>query len=71
MRSAGVVYICILTASKRLFLAVLEKEKEETDDDLEPALSKVTSSADILVLFLQEQKKRNTEKDRQSETCKL
>ena len=26
-------------------------------DDLEPALSKVTSSADILVLFLQEQKK--------------
>lgn len=36
---------------------MLEKEKEETDDDLEPALSKVTSSADILVLFLQEQKK--------------
>ena len=42
---------------KALFLAVLEKEKEESDDELEPALSKATSSADILALFLQEQKK--------------
>lgn len=54
--SRGGLYL-YFDSIKALFLAVLEKEKEETDDDLEPALSKVTSSADILVLFLQEQKK--------------
>ena len=52
--SRGGLYL-YFDSIKALFLAVLEKEKEETDD--EPALSKVTSSADILVLFLQEQKK--------------
>ena len=53
--SRGGLYL-YFDSIKALFLAVLEKEKEE-NDDLDPALSKVTSSADILVLFLQEQKK--------------
>lgn len=54
--SRGGLYL-YFDSIKALFLAVLEKEKEESDDELEPALSKATSSADILALFLQEQKK--------------
>lgn len=54
--SRGGLYL-YFDSIRALFLAVLEKEKEESDDELEPALSKATSSADILALFLQEQKK--------------
>ncbi len=40
-----------------LFIEVLRLESEETDDVFMPALSESISSADILSLFLQEQKK--------------
>lgn len=40
-----------------LFLEVLRLESEETDDVFMPAISEAMSSADILGLFLQEQKK--------------
>ncbi len=40
-----------------LFLEVLRLESEETDDVFMPAISESISSADILGLFLQEQKK--------------
>lgn len=40
-----------------LFLEVLRLESEETDDVFMPAISEAISSADILGLFLQEQKK--------------
>lgn len=40
-----------------VFKEVLRLESEETDDVFEPAISEATSSADILGLFLQEQKK--------------
>lgn len=42
---------------KDLFLEVLRLESEETDDVFTPAISEEMSSADILELFLQEQKK--------------
>lgn len=42
---------------KELFLEVLRLESEETDDVFTPAISEEMSSADILGLFLQEQKK--------------
>ena len=40
-----------------LFTEVLRLESEETDDVFMPAISESMSSADILALFLQEQKK--------------
>ncbi|MBE5881839.1 MAG: TetR/AcrR family transcriptional regulator [Lachnospiraceae bacterium] len=40
-----------------LFLEVLKSESEEADDVFMPAISESMSSADILGLFLQEQKK--------------
>lgn len=42
---------------QELFLEVLRLESEETDDVFMPAISEAMSSADILALFLQEQKK--------------
>lgn len=42
---------------KDLFLEVLRLESEEADDVFTPAISESMSSADILALFLQEQKK--------------
>lgn len=42
---------------KDIFLEVLRMESEETDDVFTPAISEEMSSADILGLFLQEQKK--------------
>lgn len=42
---------------QELFLEVLRLESEETDDVFMPAISESMSSADILGLFLQEQKK--------------
>jgi AcrR family transcriptional regulator len=42
---------------KELFEAVLQAENEEGDDVFAPALSKAASSAQILQIFLREQKK--------------
>ncbi len=42
---------------EEVFKEVLRMESEETDDVFGPAISEATSSADILGLFLQEQKK--------------
>lgn len=46
-----------------LFLEVLRLESEETDDVFMPAISEAISSADILGLFLQEQKKELLKKN--------
>lgn len=48
---------------QELFLEVLRLESEETDDVFMPAISEAMSSADILGLFLQEQKKELLKKE--------
>lgn len=46
-----------------VFQAVMRMESEEADDVFGPAISEAASSADILGLFLQEQKKELLKKD--------
>ena len=44
-------------STKEIFLEVLKAESEDTDNMFEEALAEDTTSADILALFLKEQKK--------------
>lgn len=54
--SRGGLYL-YFDSTADLFLEVLQMEQADTDDALEQALEKETTVADILALFLKEQKK--------------
>ena len=54
--SRGGLYL-YYESTKEIFLEVLKAESEETDNMFEEALAEDTTSADILALFLKEQKK--------------
>lgn len=54
--SRGGLYL-YFDSTKELFLAVLKKESEEADDTFSREIREDASAADILTLFLKEQKK--------------
>lgn len=54
--SRGGLYL-YFDSTRDIFLEVLKVESEETDNMFEEALAEETTSADILALFLNEQKK--------------
>lgn len=54
--SRGGLYL-YFESTKEIFLEVLRMESQETDDTFAETISENTSSADILALFLKEQKK--------------
>ena len=60
--SRGGLYL-YFESVEAVFEAVLRMESEEADDVFGPAISETTSSADILGLFLQEQKKELLKKE--------
>ena len=54
--SRGGLYL-YFSSTAELFIAVMQKEQEDTDDALEQTLEKEMTVADILALFFKEQKK--------------
>ena len=66
--SRGGLYL-YFESTKEIFLEVLKMEAQETDDMFADALTEDATSADILALFLKEQKKEILNKDGQLTTA--
>ena len=58
--SRGGLYL-YFDSTKELFQAVLQKESQETDDIFSREIGEEATAADILTLFLKEQKKESIE----------
>lgn len=59
--SRGGLYL-YFQSTKEIFMEVLKLESEDSDDTFETAITQVSTSADILALFLKEQKKEILDK---------
>lgn len=66
--SRGGLYL-YFESTKDIFLEVLQMEAEDTDNTFEQALTEDITSADILALFLKEQKKEILNKEGQLTTA--